>query len=482
VIYILSPAAPSPELDGLLRLTLTERWPVRLSHRLLACFLTATAFACDSGDLIIPPTPARIEMVQGNGQLGSPGTPLPVMLIVKVLDEQGQAVAGVPVAFRLTDPSLGGSVAPDTVLTDSRGLAAARWTLGSSGPQAVNAEVVGAPLNVNFIATGEGESPGGAIPSGTRSTISVDPSTIDAGAGTATVTVTVLDDGGNPVSGATVTLQASGGGNNLSQPSGATGSSGTATGTISSSIPGTKVISALINGSIPVSQTGQVTVTAAPAAPVARIEAIEGDNQNTPAGNEVPIRPAVRVVNAEGNPVAGLTVTFVVTDGGGSVVDGTQVTNSEGIARVGSWRLGPDPGVNRLEARAGSLEGSPVVFTAQGTSGGGVDHFVFWVQPPDAETFEFFTVEVALVDGDGNLVPISGIEIYLGLFPQGSSDPDNTRLLGDRFRDTENGIATFNLAVNRNGTYRFRALSDELPFLGPHGPEPYLFSETFQVR
>jgi hypothetical protein len=36
--------------------------------------------------------------------------------------------------------------------------------------------------------------------------------------------------------------------------------------------------------------------------------------------------------------------------------------------------------------------------------------------------------------------------------------------------------------VNRSGTYRFRALSDELPFLGPHGPEPYLFSETFQVR
>jgi hypothetical protein len=404
------------------------------------------------------------------------------MLMVKVLDDQGNAVAGVGVAFQLADPSLGGSVTPDTAETDSRGLAAARWTLGSAGPQAVRAEVVGAPLTVQFLATGKGDDNGAGTPSGARSTIAVDPATIDAGTGTATVAVTVLDVNGNPVPGATVVLQASGGGNTLSQPTGATGPSGTAIGTISSSVPGTKVISAIINGSIPVTQTTQVTVTDAPIAPVTRIEGIEGDNQNTPAGNQVPIQPAVRVVNPEGQPVPGVTVTFVVTSGGGSVVDATQVTNSEGIARVGSWRLGPNPGVNRLEARAASFDGSPVVFTAQGTSGGGVDHFVFWVQPPDVGTFEFFTVEVAMVDADGNLVPISGIEIYLGLFPVGSENPNNTRLLGDRFRDTENGIATFNLAVNERGTYRFRALSDELPFLGVHGPEPYLFSDTFQVR
>src|SRR5215212_3892472 len=165
--------------------------PVRFPQYLLACLLSAGVFACDSGDLLIPPTPARIEMVQGNGQLGSPGAPLPVMLMVKVLDEQGEAIAGVPVAFELADPSLGGSVAPDTAVTDSRGLAVARWTLGSPGPQAVSAEGVGASLNVHFIATGEGESTGSGTPSGTRSTISVDPSTIDAGTGTATITVIV---------------------------------------------------------------------------------------------------------------------------------------------------------------------------------------------------------------------------------------------------------------------------------------------------
>jgi hypothetical protein len=94
---------------------------------------------------------------------------------------------------------------------------------------------------------------------------------------------------------------------------------------------------------------------------------------------------------------------------------------------------------------------------------------------------EWFTVEVAMVDEAGNLVPRSGIEIYLGLFPEGSDTPFN-RILGDRFRETQNGIAVFRLAIPQRGRYRFRALSDELPHLGPNGPEPFLFSNYFDVR
>jgi hypothetical protein len=95
------------------------------------------------------------------------------------------------------------------------------------------------------------------------------------------------------------------------------------------------------------------------------------------------------------------------------------------------------------------------------------------------------------VDERGNIVPLSGIEIYIGLFPQGSDEPTNTRLLGDRFRDTQNGVAEFRFRITNGsfgvvtGTterYRMRALSDELPQLGPHGPEPYLFSDVFTVR
>jgi adhesin/invasin len=110
------------------------------------------------------------------------------------------------------------------------------------------------------------------------------------------------------------------------------------------------------------------------------IELIEGDDQRVPVGIKVPVRPAVRVINAAAQPVSGVEVRFVVTDGAGSVSGAIQTTNAEGIARVDSWTLGPSPGPNTLEAHAGSLQGSPVVFTAEGTNSG-IDHFVFRVPP-----------------------------------------------------------------------------------------------------
>jgi hypothetical protein len=112
-----------------------------------------------------------------------------------------------------------------------------------------------------------------------------------------------------------------------------------------------------------------------------------------------------------------------------------------------------------------------------------VDHFVFRLQPHDVRKGERFRVEVALAAKDGSLVPLSGILMYLGLFQEGSDTPDNSRLSGNRFRETESGVAVFDdLSVTKKGRYRLRVLSDQLPELGPHGPEPYLFSVTFEVK
>jgi hypothetical protein len=109
------------------------------------------------------------------------------------------------------------------------------------------------------------------------------------------------------------------------------------------------------------------------------------------------------------------------------------------------------------------------------------DHFQFAVQPHDVGVNEWFTVEVAILDASGNVVPLNGTQIYLGLWPEGSDVPDNTRLAGDRFVDTNNGVAVFNLYITEPGRYRFMARSDYLPKnLGPFGPE--LFSNTFEVH
>jgi hypothetical protein len=91
-------------------------------------------------------------------------------------------------------------------------------------------------------------------------------------------------------------------------------------------------------------------------------------------------------------------------------------------------------------------------------------------------------VEVALVDAAGDVVPLSGIVIYLGLFPDGKDAPANRHLRGERFEGTEAGIAVFDVAVEKKGRYRLRALTDDLLELGPHGPEPHLFSDLFEVE
>jgi endoglucanase len=63
-----------------------------------------------------------------------------------------------------------------------------------------------------------------------------------------------------------------------------------------------------------------------------------------------PIR--VRLVDANGNGVAGESVAFAVVQGGGSVEPADALTDAEGIAST-TWRLGPQPGGNELRASHG---------------------------------------------------------------------------------------------------------------------------------
>ncbi|MCU0623789.1 MAG: hypothetical protein MUF53_07980, partial [Gemmatimonadaceae bacterium] len=62
----------------------------------------------------------------------------------------------------------------------------------------------------------------------------------------------------------------------------------------------------------------------------------------------------------------GLSVTFVVVSGGGSVRDPAAVTNDSGVARAGGWTLGPSVGAHTLAARFSGLP--EVTFTATATA------------------------------------------------------------------------------------------------------------------
>ena len=86
------------------------------------------------------------------------------------------------------------------------------------------------------------------------------------------------------------------------------------------------------------------------------------------AGAALSSPPAVKVTDAAG-PVAGTTVTFTVTQGGGSITGPSAVTDAQGVARVGSWTLGTLAGTNNNAVQATSPGLAPVQFVISATAG-----------------------------------------------------------------------------------------------------------------
>ena len=174
--------------------------------------------------------------------------------------------------------------------------------------------------------------------------------------------VIVRDQNGNPFPGATVTFAVQSGGGSISAASAVTNSTGVASvdWTLGKSV-GANVLTAS-SGSLS-TVTFNATGDAGPASGLA-ISA--GNNQVGTAGSAVPIAPAVIVQDPNGNPKAGVAVTFTVASGGGSVTGGAATTNSAGIAAVGSWILGKTVGANVLTATSGGLSAT---FNATGNAG-----------------------------------------------------------------------------------------------------------------
>ncbi|HJQ65820.1 MAG TPA: Ig-like domain-containing protein [Gemmatimonadales bacterium] len=97
------------------------------------------------------------------------------------------------------------------------------------------------------------------------------------------------------------------------------------------------------------------------------VVAFAGGGQTGLVGFAVNVPPAVLVRSASGTPIAGASVLFSVTGGGGSVTGSSALTDANGVARVGSWILAT--GTNTLSATVQNpttTAGSPVSFSATG--------------------------------------------------------------------------------------------------------------------
>ena len=102
-----------------------------------------------------------------------------------------------------------------------------------------------------------------------------------------------------------------------------------------------------------------------------------GNSQNGAPGRELPLPLDVIVTDNKDRPVPGVSVTFAVTAGGGSLSSTVAESDNQGRAQV-SWTLGSEIGAQGVQATAtdgagAPLQGSPLALAAQA------------VQPPAAK-------------------------------------------------------------------------------------------------
>jgi hypothetical protein len=117
--------------------------------------LSIPAAACGGDDLTLPGPgdPAALRIVAGDGQRGLLGETLTDPLVVQLVDAEGLPVEGRAVVFRFTDDVPEAAVDPESVPTDTAGVAAVWARLGRrEGLQGIEALVAvsGEDLRVRF--------------------------------------------------------------------------------------------------------------------------------------------------------------------------------------------------------------------------------------------------------------------------------------------------------------------------------------------
>ncbi|NUM78305.1 Ig-like domain-containing protein, partial [candidate division KSB1 bacterium] len=183
---------------------------------------------------VVTAVPHLIQIAGGNEQSAAIGTTLPQPLAVQLWDAEGEPLKNYPVVFKIVgeEGRLANGLKSISVSTSNEGFAQTMWTLGTTaGLQQVAAEahfgnqaLVNSPLT--FTAT--------AVSGGVSALLSqmtlVSGSVLPADSQTAAIiSLRLLDDFGNIISGKEVEIQVSGQSNFIIQPESPTDSEGLAT-------------------------------------------------------------------------------------------------------------------------------------------------------------------------------------------------------------------------------------------------------------
>ncbi|HEV8355780.1 MAG TPA: leishmanolysin-related zinc metalloendopeptidase [Gemmatimonadales bacterium] len=297
--------------------------------------------------------PTGISVQSGDHQAGAVGNALPTTVVFKVVNADG-GVPGISVSVAVP-PGQGGSGSPRNGKTGAGGLFAVTWTLGGI----VGAQTLTATASGGFSATATATASAGAA-SVVTAVSDVFQNVVVGHAVSLRPSVKVTDAFSNPLPGVAVTFEALTPGEVLTGTAQTTDANGLAT--LGSWTIGPDAVSYVVRGGIP---SGAVAVFEARGIP-ATVTAVAGDGQTANVGTIVPVLPAVKAARDDGSPLAGVAVTYVISNGGGRVDGGTVVTGLDGTARPTRWVLGTTPGTNRLSAQSQGRD--PVTFTATGVA------------------------------------------------------------------------------------------------------------------
>ena len=395
------------------------------------------ASACGGSDLVLPSepgVPAAIAVVQGDGQSGSIGSPLPDSIVVKVTDAKGDPVAGQQVAFSLASAAPSAAVTPQTSATGADGKAGARWVLGdTTGPQLVTARVVGngvpGNLEVTFTAS--------VVPAGADR---IDAAGGDAQTGAIGSTlaqplqVRITTAGGDPRAGVSVVWAAPDGGT-VSASSSTTNDQGIAEvlRTLGST-PGVYVTTATAagtNGS-PVTFTS-TAVSGAPGSLTLRTQ----PPSTADAGAELDRRPEVQLRDAAGEDVklGGVPVTVAIASGNGSLGGTTtRSTDDKGRAEFTDLRIDGAAGAHVLIFAAPgytSVTSDPIDVRQSTTD-----------QPPAVEDDEYNSIE-----GHDHTLTVSAADGVL----RNDRDPEGGPLTASNASNPPNG----SVSLHSDGSFSY---------------------------
>ena len=297
-------------------------------HRLVLLGALGALTAC-GGDPQVPTAAAAITGTTVSAVVTAAVATVPS---VRITDAKGKGIKNVLVRWRIT--SGGGKVVNDSVRTTASGEASSGgWTLGiTAGQQGLEATADGVPA-VTFTAT----ATAGPLSRLTPVTAVDQQATVNTPV-PSLPTVRAEDQYGNPVNSAAIVFTIVQGNGSLLGAQQSSNSLGVATvgaWTIGTAI-GQQIVTATATGA----QPAVFSVNALAGPPVDLVRVV-GDNQAGVANLNIATPPGVRVVDAFGNPVGNVPVTFTPGPNSGTVTGNTVLSEpSNGTAFVGSWRLG----------------------------------------------------------------------------------------------------------------------------------------------